>query len=175
VTRKIERQYIEVSGTNPEPLRVNETTVESYIKKFQWDFARFQHQGRQLTEIVEQIQSMSGKIDDELKILTGNYTEKNLSLSTMKRRKQINLSTSDFEDFLTPELVAKLDYQDTEHFLTIMVVVPKQLEGGVEFSIEFLISNKIFIHFLQSLEVSTLLLVEVSRLSVVQIGPIPLP
>jgi hypothetical protein len=73
---------------------------------------------------------MSGKIDDELKSLTTNYTEKNLALATLKRKKQINLCTSDFEDFLTPELVAKLDFQDTEHFLTIMVVVPKALETG---------------------------------------------
>jgi V-type H+-transporting ATPase subunit C len=107
VAKKIERQYVEVSEGTPEPLRVNETTVDSYIKKFQWDFARFQHQGRQLTEIVEQIQAMSGKIDEELKTLVGNYTEKNLLLAAIKRRKQINLSTSDFEDFFDPRSSCK--------------------------------------------------------------------
>ena len=131
VTRKIERQYAEVAGANAEPLRVNETTVESYIKRFQWDFARFQHQGRQLTELVEQIQAMSTKIDDELKSLVGNYTEKNLGLAAIKRKKQINLTTSDFEDFLSPEDVAKLDLINTEHLITITVVVPKNLEAGL--------------------------------------------
>ncbi len=122
---------MEIAGSSAEPLRVNETTVESYIKRFQWDFARFQHQGRQLTELVEQIQSMSNKIDEELKILVGTFTEKNLSLAAVRRRQQINLSTSDFEDFLSPEAVAKLDLLDTEHLLSIMIVVPKALESGV--------------------------------------------
>lgn len=139
VTRKIERQYVEISGADAEPLRINETTVESYIKRFQWDFARFQHQGRQLTEIVEQIQSMSSKVDDELKSLTGNYTEKNLTLAAVKRKKQVNLTTSDFEDFLTPEAVAKLDLLNTENLLTVMVVVPKLLEAGVIIHVHFLI------------------------------------
>lgn len=112
---------------------MNEATVELYIKRFQWDFARFQHQGRQLGEIVEQIQSLNGKVDDELKTLTTNYTDKNLALAATKRRKQINLVTSDFEDFLTSEDVAKIDVQDSENLLTIMVVVPKALETGTSF------------------------------------------
>ncbi len=130
MSRKIERQYVEIAGASAPALRVNETTVESYMKRFQWDFARFQHQGRQLTELVEQIQAMTSKIDDELKSLVGNYTEKNLGLAAIRRKKQINLTTSDFEDFLTPEDVAKLDLLNTDHLLTIMVVVPKVLESG---------------------------------------------
>lgn len=82
---------------------------------------------------------MSSKVDDELKSLTGNYTEKNLTLAAVKRKKQVNLTTSDFEDFLTPEAVAKLDLLNTENLLTVMVVVPKPLEAGVTIHVHFLI------------------------------------
>lgn len=74
---------------------------------------------------------MNGKIDDELKTLTTTYTDKNLALAATKRRKQINLVSSDFEDFLTTEDVAKIDVQNSELFQTIMVVVPKALESGM--------------------------------------------
>lgn len=128
--RKVERQYQEIAGSSNELLRVNESTVEAYIKRFGWDFARFQHQGKQLAELVEQIQSMASKVDEELKSLSTMYTEKNLLLGNTKRKKVINLTTSDFEDFLKPEDVARLDMVDTENLLTVMVVVPKALEQG---------------------------------------------
>lgn len=111
-------------------MKVNETPVEGYFKKFQWDFAQYQYQGKQLSELVAQIQAMAGKTEEELKMLSTSYTEKNLALAAAKRRQIINLATSDFEDFLTPEKVAKIDVQNTENLLTLMVVVPKSLETG---------------------------------------------
>lgn len=129
--RKIERQYAELSDDKSQALRVNETAVEAYLKKFQWDFASYQYQGKQLGELVSQIQAMAGKAEEELKLLSTNYSDKNLALAAAKRRQVINLTTSDFEDFLTPEMIAKLDVQNSEHLLTVMVVVPKSLEQGM--------------------------------------------
>ncbi len=128
--RKIERQYAELIDDKSQNLRVNETSVEAYLKKFQWDFASYQYQGKQLGELVGQIQAMAGKTEEELKLLTTSYTDKNLALAASKRRQIINLATSDFEDFLTPEKIAKLDIQNSEHLLTVMVVLPKSLEQG---------------------------------------------
>lgn len=130
VVRKIERQYAELSDEKNQGLRVNETAVEAYLKKFQWDFASYQSAGKQLAELVSQIQALAGKSEEELKLLSTNYTDKNLALAAAKRRQIINLVTSDFEDFLTPEKIAKLDVQNSEHLITVMVVVPKSLEQG---------------------------------------------
>lgn len=77
---------------------------------------------------------MTGKIEEELKMLSNNYTEKNLALAATQRRKQVNVSTSEFEDFLTPEKVAKLDILDTEHLLTVMVVIGRGMEAGTSSS-----------------------------------------
>ena len=106
---------------------------ENYLKKFDWDFARYQHSGRPLTELVLQIQTMAAKVDEELKKLSTAYSEKTLLLSTLQRKKTINLLTSDFEDFLTPEFVARMDILKAEGekiLETIMVICPKSLENG---------------------------------------------
>lgn len=133
MVRKVERQYYDVAGPGAESLRINSLTVEAYLRKFDWDFARYQHSGRPLSELVSQIQGMASKIDDELKKLSQNFSEKNLVLSSLQRKKTINLFTSDFEDFLTPEFVARMDVlrAEGERILeTVMVVCPKALEQG---------------------------------------------
>jgi hypothetical protein len=81
-------------------------------------------------ELVSQIQSLTGKIEEELKTLSTSFTEKNVALAATQRKKVINLASSDFEDFLKPEDVAKIDLLSSESLLTVMVTVPKQLENG---------------------------------------------
>lgn len=72
---------------------------------------------------------MAAKVDDELKKLSSLYNEKNLNLSGLQRKKTVNLNTSDFEDFLKPTQVAKLELLNTETLLTVMVVVPSAIEN----------------------------------------------
>lgn len=130
VVKKVERQYFEIAGSEAKPLRVNETAVEAFFKGFQWDFAQYQNQGKQLAELVSQIQGMAGKTEDELKMLSSSFQDKTVALAAAKRRKVVNLSTSDFEDFLKPEDLAKVDFLNTDHLLTITAVVPKASETG---------------------------------------------
>lgn len=142
VVRKVERQYQDISEPGAEMLRINSKAVEEIFRNFHWDFARYQYPGRQLSELVSQIQVMAAKVDEELKNLSLSCNEKSLAYSNLLRRKTINLVTSDFEDFLTPEKVSKLDIihanPDHFHFLeTVMVVVPKALEAGFKKHIWF--------------------------------------
>lgn len=121
---------MDISTGDVEPLRINDLPLEKYFQTFQWDFARYQHQGRQLGDLVNQIQSSGSKIDEELKKMSASYTDKVMALSTLQRKKVINLSTSDFEDILKPEAVARLDFVNTDNLLTMVVAVPKGLEQG---------------------------------------------
>jgi hypothetical protein len=135
VVRKVERQYFEIStpdkdGKPPKPLVVNDVAVDVVFTKFQWNTAQFQTEGKQLGELVSQIQGIAGKTDEELKVLGSTYSEKNLALAAAKRRQIINLSTSEFEDFLAPETIAKLDVLNTDNLLTVTIVVPKSAEQG---------------------------------------------
>lgn len=131
IVRKVERQYYDINVNDTSLLKVNDIPIDRYFKQFQWDFAKYQHQGRQISDIVLQIQSLATKIDDELKKLTVLYNEKNLALSSLLRKKTINLATSDFEDFLKPDLIAKLEILDTSSLQTVFVVVPKSLHKGM--------------------------------------------
>lgn len=131
IVKKVERQYYDIVGTAgaaAEPLRINDTSVEAYLKRFQWDHALYQHQGRPLGDIVGQIQAMAAKVEDDLKTLSTSYTEKLLASTNAVRKRAINIMTSDFEDFLKPEDVARLDPIDSDTLLTVVVAVPKSSE-----------------------------------------------
>lgn len=130
--RKVERQHVDTmsaSGLPYEELKVNETSIEAYLRNFTWDFARYQHQGKKLSELVTQILTMSAQIDEELKKLTTAHGEKTQLLTSLERKKTINLSTSDFEDFMAPELKERLEILDNEHLQTVFVAMPKAVEA----------------------------------------------
>lgn len=130
VVRKIERQYSDVAGADAEVLRVaNEMTVENFLRNFQWDYARYRYQGRQLPDLVSQIQTMVAKVDDELKKLSISYNEKIQLLSALQRKRTVNLATSDFEDFLPADKVARFEFLNTEYLQTLVVVVNSQNEA----------------------------------------------
>lgn len=131
VVRKVDRQYLEVVEAPVTSLLVGSLQPEQYLRNFTWDFSRYQHSGRPLSELVSQIQSMAAKVDDELKKWSTNYNDKTQALTALQRKTTINLVTSDFEDFLTPEKVASLNIYRADadrHLETVMVVVPKALE-----------------------------------------------
>lgn len=137
MVRKVERQYVEIAAEKATPLRVNDKAIEAAFAKFQWDFSQYQCQGKPLSELVSQVQAVAGKTEEELKSIATAYTEKNQALAAAKRRKVINLSTSDFEDFLPPEKVAEIDVYNSETLLTVAVVVPKSLENGIPLAFLF--------------------------------------
>ena len=145
----MERQYLETltaSGEQFEELTVDGTSIEAYMRNWTWDYARYQHQGKKLSELVQQILSMTGQMDEELKKLTTAHSEKAQLLAALDRKKNVNLSVSEFEDFLTPEMVARLDVSDDEHLRTVFVAMPRSSEAeflreyvniGLSIGIEF--------------------------------------
>lgn len=74
---------------------------------------------------------MVAKVDDELKKLSVSYNEKIQAMSALSRKRNINLITSDFEDFLTPEKVARFEFLNTEYLQTLIVVLNSQNEAGI--------------------------------------------
>ena len=73
VVKKVERHYYEVQGgvdnSKIAPLKVQEKPIDAYLKKWSWDYARYQHQGKKLSELVSQITSMAAQVDEEMKKL----------------------------------------------------------------------------------------------------------
>ncbi len=106
-------------------------TVENFLRNFQWDYARYRYQGRQLPDLVSQIQTMVAKVDDELKKLSISYNEKIQTLSALQRKRTVNLATSDFEDFLPADKVSRFEFLNTEYLQTLVVVVSSQNEAGM--------------------------------------------
>ena len=76
MVKKIERQYFDiqsgVEGIKP-PLRVHEKTVSAYLSKWVWDYARYQYQGRKLSDLISQVTSQTAYADEELKKLVEKF------------------------------------------------------------------------------------------------------
>lgn len=128
VARKVERQYNEIAGASPEPLKINDMPIEKYLRNFQWDFARYRFQGRPLTDIVSQIQGVAAKVDEELKKLGLGFVERGQTLAALQRKKGSNLASAEWEDVLSPEEANKVELIDSDTLKTVLVVVPLALE-----------------------------------------------
>eukprot|EP00640_Fibrocapsa_japonica_P001097 CAMPEP_0113942796 /NCGR_PEP_ID=MMETSP1339-20121228/9650_1 /TAXON_ID=94617 /ORGANISM="Fibrocapsa japonica" /LENGTH=432 /DNA_ID=CAMNT_0000947419 /DNA_START=35 /DNA_END=1333 /DNA_ORIENTATION=+ /assembly_acc=CAM_ASM_000762 len=125
--RKIERQYMEINQGEKDTLLVNNKTPEHYLKNFVWEHARYPYR-RPLQEIVGHIQQGVGKIEEELKALAASYTEKTQMQQANKRKKGGNLMVCSLDDVLTREKVRDIEFHDSEHFITLVAVVPKNSE-----------------------------------------------
>jgi V-type H+-transporting ATPase subunit C len=129
--KKVERQYFDIQEAarkKAQPLKVQEKSVEAYLHNWEWDYARYQHQGKKLANLVSQISSQSSTADEELKKLLASHAERTTALAAWQRKKVVNLGTSDFEDFLTLEQGRALEVLDNDHLLTLMVSMPKHTE-----------------------------------------------
>eukprot|EP01033_Poteriospumella_lacustris_P010772 gene10772-7664_t len=129
VVRKIERQYVEIAGETPKPLDVNGRAVGVTIQRFQWDHAAYAT-SNSLPALVSMIQSKTGSAEEELKNLATSYADKNLALSNAKRRKVVNFAASDFEDFVSPEEMARVEVFNTETLLTVAVALKRNAVKG---------------------------------------------
>lgn len=126
VVRKIERQFHELQEGD-QALTVDGVPVERYLNYFAWDDAKHPHR-RPLPEIVQSIQSSTGKTEEELKQLSSRYAEKKQQLQLQQRKQGGSLMVANLAEVLTPEVVSPSDFINTEYLQTLVVVVPKSLE-----------------------------------------------
>ncbi len=118
-----------------EKLRVNGLEVERYLNEFQWNTSQFPFQFKTLADISASVQSLSTRVDEDLKKLTSAFTDKSQNMAALQRRKTVNMATSDIEDFLKPELAATVfssELRDSEYFAQFLVVVPRALAPAFE-------------------------------------------
>jgi V-type H+-transporting ATPase subunit C len=133
VLRKIERQYLDISGTSsasPDKLRINGCEVEKFVQAFKWDPTNYPFHSKPLQEICASVLTMASRVEEELKRKGTSYSDKSQNYAALQRRKTINMTTSDLEDFLSPEAVAKLritQSSESEYIQPLMVVVPRAL------------------------------------------------
>jgi V-type H+-transporting ATPase subunit C len=131
VLKKLERQYLEAAGPgSTDQMRVNGVNVSTYLKDFHWDIARFRYSSVTIADIICQIQAIAAGIDEESKRLTATLGEKTQTLSLMQRKRLVNLSTSDFEDFLSIQEMNDIQCSriDSDIFQTVAIAVPVNLE-----------------------------------------------
>ncbi|KAJ8602002.1 hypothetical protein CTAYLR_002752 [Chrysophaeum taylorii] len=131
--RKIERQYgdIAASRSGREPLLIDGVPVERYLPSFVWEHAKYPHR-RALPELVGSLRTTVGSIEDELKQLTVTFADKTQKLQGLSRSKKgavgAAAASMPLEELLPPEAVADKNFLNTEYLVTMVSIVPRQLE-----------------------------------------------
>ncbi|CAM9625700.1 unnamed protein product [Scytosiphon promiscuus] len=127
IVRKIEKQYVEVTGEEPQSLKVAGVSAGQYVRMFEWDYSKFAVRQR-LPALVALIQGSVGKIEEEHRNLSIVYAEKNQAMQALKRKKGNNLATVELSEVLSREQLRGVMMVDTEHLLTLAVAMSKTQE-----------------------------------------------
>eukprot|EP00914_Ancora_sagittata_P023320 GHVO01046182.1.p1 GENE.GHVO01046182.1~~GHVO01046182.1.p1 ORF type:complete len:316 (+),score=46.12 GHVO01046182.1:184-1131(+) len=125
----MERQAIEIDPSAEFKViwQRNSMTVDQYFRRFSWDDAKYPR-SRQLRDTVDMIVSSIQKLDDEMRIRSAALNEVKQSHSATAKREGIPLAQRDMVDILTPDIVSKGDFVDTENLTTAVAIVPRSLE-----------------------------------------------
>lgn len=144
VVKRIERQYLDVAGKNPEPLKVGTVPPRRFVEEFNWDIAKYPYR-QALPELVQSILMGVGSIEDELKSLTVKCSETSQQLAALNRKKGGSLTMAPLEEVLTKEVLSKVnpnpadlfvdsphrsDGTPSEYLKTLVVVIPRSAESS---------------------------------------------
>mmetsp|Transcript_54431 Transcript_54431/g.74408 ORF Transcript_54431/g.74408 Transcript_54431/m.74408 type:complete len:445 (-) Transcript_54431:325-1659(-) len=144
VVKKIERQYLDVTGKDPEPLKVGGVPPNRFVEGFNWDIAKYPIR-QALPELVQSILMGVGSIEEELKSLTVKCAETSQQLAALNRKKGGSLTMAPLEEVLTREVLSNVmknpadlfvdspfrsDGTASEYLRTLVVVVPRSGESA---------------------------------------------
>ncbi|KAI9141991.1 hypothetical protein BKA69DRAFT_1109454 [Paraphysoderma sedebokerense] len=103
-------------------LTVNEKSVETYLKNFQWNTMKYRVD-KPLREITETIQQEVGTIDNLMKSKANAYNQIRTNLASLERKQVGNLSVRSLADIVKKEHFVL----DSEFLMTQLVAVPRSL------------------------------------------------
>jgi len=95
--------------------------AEAYLKQFEWDTTRFP-EITSLPEHVKEIQDMTQRNDEDLKVKQMDYNQIKSALATAARKKEGNLSSKSLVDVVKKHHVTTLG---SERLETVFCAVPK--------------------------------------------------
>ncbi|OII71686.1 vacuolar ATP synthase [Cryptosporidium ubiquitum] len=152
ILRRVERLGLELDPTME--LRIiwqrSSYTIQQYLKNFSWDHAKFPKERSMKENLAALLQSVS-KLDLDLRTKSAQFNEVKNSVQNSFGKTAIpsslnsgnnmengvvnsnngnlivpgTLNTKDLTDVITPECIESGDIVDTEHILTVFVIVPK--------------------------------------------------
>lgn len=152
ILRRVERLGIELDPKME--LRIiwqrSSYTIQQYLKNFSWDHAKFPKERSMKENLAALLQSVS-KLDSDLRTKSAQFNEVKNSVQNSFGKSAIpnslnsgismesgapnsnngnlivpgTLNTKDLTDVITPECIESGDIVDTEHILTVFVIVPK--------------------------------------------------
>lgn len=126
IVSKLRRQIMEIrrgdgsdSGGGSQQLSVDGRSVEDYLFGFRWEEEKYPL-NRPLKDNTEKIQETIGKLEDDLKVRLGEYTQIKGIISAATRKTTGSLAVRDLSGIVKPEHIFVSDYMTT-----VLVVISK--------------------------------------------------
>eukprot|EP00922_Rhytidocystis_sp_ex-Travisia-forbesii_P050441 GHVS01074979.1.p1 GENE.GHVS01074979.1~~GHVS01074979.1.p1 ORF type:complete len:396 (-),score=49.35 GHVS01074979.1:213-1400(-) len=129
ILRRIERQALDIdAGTEFKVIwQRNSMSLEQYIRRFSWDDAKYPRT-RTLRENIELLLTTVSKLDDEVRTKTSSWQEVKSMAATYSKKDNSSLLQRDLTELLTPDMVGRQEFIETEHLTTVVVIVPRGQE-----------------------------------------------
>eukprot|EP00922_Rhytidocystis_sp_ex-Travisia-forbesii_P030587 GHVS01045175.1.p1 GENE.GHVS01045175.1~~GHVS01045175.1.p1 ORF type:complete len:398 (+),score=45.06 GHVS01045175.1:118-1311(+) len=126
ILRRIERQALDIDvGTEFKVIwQRNSMSLEQYLRRFSWDDSKYPRT-RSLRENIELLLMTVSKLDDEVRTKTSSWQEVKSMAASYSKKDSTNLLQRDLTEVLTPDLVSRQEFVETEHLTTAVVVVPR--------------------------------------------------
>jgi len=127
--RRIERQILDLDPRAEFKIisQRKQSSLEAYIRTFSWDDHKFPRT-RALTDNLQLLLSSVQKLDEEVKNKAFTFGEVKQQWGNIQKSKQAGGATLvnvDLNDILTPEVVNREDFVETEHLTTQLLVIGK--------------------------------------------------
>jgi len=132
--RRVERQLLELNPSAEMKIISQRTqqTWESYVRKFKWDDAKFPR-SRDLADNLKLLMGSVAKLDEEVRNKSSQYSELKSQVTNLLKKGNATLGAVDLIDILTPSMVSETDFVQTEHIITVCVVVPRGKDAEKNF------------------------------------------
>lgn len=126
VLRRVERQLLEL---NPDAERKvlsqrKQQTWENYVRSFPWDDAKFPR-SRPISDSLTLLMKSVTTLDEEVRTRASTYNELKTAHGNASKKDASSFMARDLLDVLTPEVTDPQDFINTEHLMTVVVVVPR--------------------------------------------------
>lgn len=126
VLRRIERQLLDIDPNAERAILSQRQQMPwaEYVRNFPWDDAKFPR-SRSINDSIQLLQGSVSRLDEEVRTRSSSYADLKSQISNAEKRDGGTFAMKDLTEVLTPENTLEEDFINTQHLMTVVVVVPR--------------------------------------------------
>ncbi|KAF8819703.1 putative vacuolar ATP synthase subunit C [Cardiosporidium cionae] len=129
ILRKVQRQAVDINPNQEFKiiLQGKSIPIEQYMRRYSWDDSKFPRT-RPLRDNLQYLMQTVVNSDENVRAKAAGWMDAKSKSSDISKKENVSFSQRDLVEVLTPAVVKKEDFIETEHLTTLIVYVPRGLE-----------------------------------------------